>query len=86
MGNYTQGEKRGRVLGVLSASLPLSAQEDPEHEGVSSAGVRVPALNARRLSSDWSSPPPVYPPVPPPIGSSWVGVLASVTSVASSRV
>eukprot|EP00976_Prorocentrum_cordatum_P074328 1181475-Prorocentrum_minimum.AAC.2 len=29
VGNWTQGEKRGRVSGVLSASLPLLAQEDP---------------------------------------------------------
>eukprot|EP00976_Prorocentrum_cordatum_P071529 1180358-Prorocentrum_minimum.AAC.4 len=29
VGNWTQGEKRGRVSGVLNASLPLSAQEDP---------------------------------------------------------
>eukprot|EP00959_Pyramimonas_sp_CCMP1952_P475134 9504023-Pyramimonas_sp.AAC.2 len=28
-GNWTQGEKRGRVSRVLSASLPLLAQEDP---------------------------------------------------------
>eukprot|EP00976_Prorocentrum_cordatum_P059547 1175545-Prorocentrum_minimum.AAC.3 len=29
VGNWTQGEKRGRVSGLLSAPLPLSAQEDP---------------------------------------------------------
>eukprot|EP00959_Pyramimonas_sp_CCMP1952_P150483 3149368-Pyramimonas_sp.AAC.1 len=29
VGNWTQGEKRGRVFGVLSAPLPLLAQEDP---------------------------------------------------------
>eukprot|EP00959_Pyramimonas_sp_CCMP1952_P234766 4905148-Pyramimonas_sp.AAC.3 len=29
VGNWTQGEKRGRVSRVLSAPLPLSAQEDP---------------------------------------------------------
>eukprot|EP00976_Prorocentrum_cordatum_P077336 1182646-Prorocentrum_minimum.AAC.2 len=29
VGNWTQGEKRGRVSGVSSAPLPLSAQEDP---------------------------------------------------------
>eukprot|EP00976_Prorocentrum_cordatum_P079753 1183692-Prorocentrum_minimum.AAC.1 len=29
VGNWTQGEKRGRVSGVLSAPLPLLAQEDP---------------------------------------------------------
>eukprot|EP00976_Prorocentrum_cordatum_P114884 1195914-Prorocentrum_minimum.AAC.5 len=29
VGNWTQGEKKGRVSGVLSASLPLLAQEDP---------------------------------------------------------
>eukprot|EP00976_Prorocentrum_cordatum_P072745 1180829-Prorocentrum_minimum.AAC.1 len=29
VGNWTQGEKRGRASGVLSASLPLLAQEDP---------------------------------------------------------
>eukprot|EP00959_Pyramimonas_sp_CCMP1952_P156353 3269887-Pyramimonas_sp.AAC.1 len=28
VGNWTQGEKRGRVSGVLCASLPLLAQED----------------------------------------------------------
>eukprot|EP00976_Prorocentrum_cordatum_P071709 1180431-Prorocentrum_minimum.AAC.1 len=27
--NWTQGEKRGTVSGVLSAPLPLLAQEDP---------------------------------------------------------
>eukprot|EP00959_Pyramimonas_sp_CCMP1952_P446089 9339756-Pyramimonas_sp.AAC.2 len=27
--NWTQGEERGRVSGVLCASLPLLAQEDP---------------------------------------------------------
>eukprot|EP00959_Pyramimonas_sp_CCMP1952_P392643 8227238-Pyramimonas_sp.AAC.2 len=29
VGNWTQGEKRGRVSGVLRAPLPLLAQEDP---------------------------------------------------------
>eukprot|EP00959_Pyramimonas_sp_CCMP1952_P296394 6200526-Pyramimonas_sp.AAC.1 len=29
VGSWTQGEKRGRVYGVLSASLSLLAQEDP---------------------------------------------------------
>eukprot|EP00976_Prorocentrum_cordatum_P073217 1180994-Prorocentrum_minimum.AAC.5 len=29
VGNWTQGEKRGRVSGVLSASLPLMAPLDP---------------------------------------------------------
>eukprot|EP00976_Prorocentrum_cordatum_P090728 1188231-Prorocentrum_minimum.AAC.2 len=29
VGNWTRAEKRGRVSGVLSASLPLLAQEDP---------------------------------------------------------
>eukprot|EP00976_Prorocentrum_cordatum_P077032 1182522-Prorocentrum_minimum.AAC.1 len=29
VGNWTQGEKRGRVSGVLRASLPLLAQEGP---------------------------------------------------------
>eukprot|EP00976_Prorocentrum_cordatum_P078227 1183016-Prorocentrum_minimum.AAC.5 len=29
VGNWTQGEKRGRVSGLLSAALPLLAQEDP---------------------------------------------------------
>eukprot|EP00976_Prorocentrum_cordatum_P060226 1175811-Prorocentrum_minimum.AAC.1 len=31
-GNWTQGDKRGRVAGVLSAPLPLLAQEDPYNE------------------------------------------------------
>eukprot|EP00959_Pyramimonas_sp_CCMP1952_P286900 5999669-Pyramimonas_sp.AAC.1 len=29
VGNWTQGEKKGRVSGMLSASLPLLEQEDP---------------------------------------------------------
>eukprot|EP00976_Prorocentrum_cordatum_P097352 1190952-Prorocentrum_minimum.AAC.2 len=32
VGNWTQGEKRGRVSGVLRAPLPLLAEEDPKHE------------------------------------------------------
>eukprot|EP00959_Pyramimonas_sp_CCMP1952_P429304 8991351-Pyramimonas_sp.AAC.1 len=32
VGNWTQGEKRERVSGVLSAPFPLLAQEDPQHE------------------------------------------------------
>eukprot|EP00959_Pyramimonas_sp_CCMP1952_P193284 4041706-Pyramimonas_sp.AAC.2 len=33
VGNWTQCEKRGRVYGVLCASLPLVAQEDPCEAG-----------------------------------------------------
>eukprot|EP00976_Prorocentrum_cordatum_P040471 821046-Prorocentrum_minimum.AAC.1 len=29
MGNWTQGEKRGSIFGVVSAPLPLLAQQDP---------------------------------------------------------
>eukprot|EP00976_Prorocentrum_cordatum_P116725 1196202-Prorocentrum_minimum.AAC.3 len=32
VGNWSQGEKRGRVSGVLSAPLSLLAQEDPYKE------------------------------------------------------
>eukprot|EP00959_Pyramimonas_sp_CCMP1952_P168946 3529269-Pyramimonas_sp.AAC.1 len=32
VGNCPQGERRGRVSGVLSASWPLLTQEDPENE------------------------------------------------------
>eukprot|EP00976_Prorocentrum_cordatum_P082238 1184733-Prorocentrum_minimum.AAC.1 len=43
VGNWTQGEKRGRVSGVLSAPLPLLAQEDPHagHDGVGSPPLDV---------------------------------------------
>eukprot|EP00959_Pyramimonas_sp_CCMP1952_P454858 9470614-Pyramimonas_sp.AAC.1 len=44
VGNWTQGEKRGRVSGVSSASLPLLAHEDP-----------VYYTCARRPSASWAS-------------------------------
>eukprot|EP00976_Prorocentrum_cordatum_P052249 1054446-Prorocentrum_minimum.AAC.2 len=45
VGNWTQGEKRGRVSGVMRAPLPSLAQEDPRY------GARVhlfPQPNARK--------------------------------------